>query len=258
MPEPAVTEVVSGAPVLVVAFGGVKHGIGIDVPPFEFLRSLSAHGCDAIFLRDVRQAWYQLGIDGVAGDIDGLARWLRQRRQGYVRTVAIGNSMGGYASLLFGRLAAMDVMIAFNPQTTIAASDLGRLGDRRWQPLIERVYAHSADSRYHDVRAALAESATAAGTSLLFYGAQCREDAGHAMRLAGAPGCHLFAVRETQHQAVRVLRDGGVLSRVFDMVCDPSVGVGALLDELRSCDRLVPVGSGNPDGAAAEAEVQTV
>lgn len=143
MAEPAAMEVLTGAPVLVVAFGGIKHGIGIGVPPFEFLRSLSAQGCDAIFLRDSSQAWYQLGIDGVASDVIGLACWLRTRRRGYRRTVAIGNSMGGFAALLFGWLAEFDVTLAFNPQTTIALPDLVVLGDSRWQSLIGPLHARS-------------------------------------------------------------------------------------------------------------------
>jgi len=235
-------EVTSGSPVLVVAFGGINHGIGVGAPPFEFLRSLSAQGCDTVFLRDASQAWYQLGIDGVAADVLGLAHWLRQRRRGYKRTVAVGNSMGGYAALLLGSLAELDITIAFSPQTTIAAADRTALGDRRWQPLIERIYADATDGRYHDVRMALASSSASERASLLFFGAACREDAAHAMRLAGEPNCHLFAVKDSTHQAVRVLRDSGILARVFDIVCNPGIGLPALLEELRADDRLTAVG----------------
>src|SRR4030095_15703555 len=103
MSEPAVIEVLSGAPVLVVAFGGINHGMGMGRPPFEFLRSLSSQGCDAIFLRDFSQAWYQFGVDGVAGDVPGLAQWLRARRPGYLRTGALGHNQGGEASVAFWR-----------------------------------------------------------------------------------------------------------------------------------------------------------
>jgi hypothetical protein len=242
MPETAVMEVMSGAPVLIVAFGGINHGIGVGMPPFEFLRSLSAHGCDAIFVRDPRQAWYQLGIDGVGADVAGIVDWLRRRCRGYARTVAVGNSMGGYAALLLGRLAGLDVAIAFNPQTTIAAPDRALLNDRRWQPLIERVQAQSGDTRYHDVRAALANSSGSRPQSLLFFGADSCEDAAHAMRLAGDPGCHLFAVRNSRHQAVKLLRDGGILTRMFSMICDPDLSLAAALDDLRADVRLILVG----------------
>jgi hypothetical protein len=149
--------------------------------------------------------------------------------------------MGGYAALLLGRLAELDVTIAFNPQTTIAASDRAALNDRRWQPLIERVHAQSTDSRYHDVRAALANRSASGPESLLFFGADCCEDAAHAMRLAGEPGCHLFAVRDSRHQAVKLLRDGGILARIFSMICDPDLGLPALLDDLRADARLMRV-----------------
>jgi pimeloyl-ACP methyl ester carboxylesterase len=239
-------EVLSGAPVLVVTFGGVKHGTGIGVPPFEFLRSLSSLGCDAIFLRDFSQAWYQFGVDGVAGDVAGLAQWLRNRKHGYRRTVVLGNSMGGYAALLFGRLAEFDVVIAFNPQTTIAPPDLAALGDRRWQLLIDRMRARSAAGGHDDVRAGAPRSGAVEGTSLLFFGAGSRDDAAHAMRLAGEPGCHLFAVRDSRHDAVKMLRDAGILARILGMICDPAVGLPALLGELRAESRLTAVGGQGP------------
>jgi hypothetical protein len=245
-------EVLSGAPVLVVAFGGVNHGIGIGVPPFEFLRSLSSQGCDAIFLRDFSQAWYQFGVDGVAGDVAGLAQWLRTRREGYVRTVALGNSMGGYAALLFGRLAEFDVVIAFNPQTTIAARDLIALGDRRWQFLIDRMRARSAAGGHDDVRLGSSRSGAIEGTTLLFFGAGSRDDAAHAMRLAGEPGRHLFAVRDSRHDAVRMLRDTGILARIFGIICDPAAGLPALIGELRAESRLAAVGGQDPFAAAPE------
>lgn len=251
MRESAVMEVVSGAPVLIVAFGGINHGIGVGIPPFEFLRSLSAQGCDTIFVRDPQQAWYQLGIDGVGADVPEIVDWLRQRCRGYARSVAVGNSMGGYAALLFGRLAELDVTIAFNPQTTIAASDRAALDDRRWQPLIERVHAQSGDARYHDVRAAAANSIASRPQSLLFFGADCDEDAAHAMRLAGEPGYHLFAVRNSRHQAVKLLRDGGILARMFGMICDPDLSLAALLDDLRADARLMPVAEETPLRATA-------
>jgi hypothetical protein len=235
-------EMVSGAPVLIVAFGGVKHGIGIDMPPFEFLRSLSAHGCDAIFLRDIRQAWYQFGVDGVAADIMGLAHWLQHRRRAYVRTATVGNSMGGYASLLIGCLGGTDIAIAFSPQTTIAQTDRAALDDHRWQPLIERLHTRSVDHRYHDVRAALELSDSGHRTSLLFYGEESREDAAHAMRLVGEPGCHLFAVKQSTHRAVQYLRENGVLADIFRMISDPSIPVRALLGHLGADKRLAVVG----------------
>jgi pimeloyl-ACP methyl ester carboxylesterase len=244
-------EVLTGAPVLVVAFGGIKHGIGIDVPPFEFLRSLSAPGCDAVFLRDVSQAWYQHGIDGVSTDVMGLAHWLEARRRGYRRTVVVGNSMGGYAALLFGWLAGFDLIVAVSPQTTIALPDLSALADRRWQALLERGGLRSTDPRHHDVRNVMSRSVPAAQASLLFFGASSREDRAHAMRLAAEPGCHLFAVRDSQHQAARMLRDTGILARLFGMICDPAIRLQAMLDDLRADDRLTAVG-GQPPASAAE------
>ena len=232
--EPAMMETMSGAPVLVVVFGGVLHGVGIDVPPFEFLRSLSSHKCDAIFLRDFRQAWYQLGVEGIAADVAGLAHWLRTRRRGYARTITLGNSMGGFAALLFGRLAGFDLSLAFSPQTTIEAEALAALGDRRWQKLIKRVHAQVADSRHFDVLSVVPADIALGKRRFIFFGADSAQDAAHAMRLAGARDSHLFAVRHPDHKVIRLLRDSGTLARLIGMACDPDLEIAAILDDLRA------------------------
>jgi hypothetical protein len=249
--EPAVMEMRSGAPVLVVAFGGINHGVGIGVPPFEFLRSLSSQGCDAIFLRDFAQAWYQFGVDGVAGDVAGLAQWLRTRRQGYRRAVALGNSMGGFAALLFGRLVAFDAVIAFNPQTTIATRDLTAIGDHRWQLLLDRMRTRPIVGGHDDVRSGEPGSGASESTSLVFFGARSRDDAAHAMRLAREPGCHLFAIRDSRHNAIKMLRDTGILARILGLICDPAAAVPTLIGELGAESCLASVGGRGPLRAAS-------
>jgi hypothetical protein len=77
--------------------------------------------------------------------------------------------------------------------------------------------------------------------SFLFYGEECREDAAHAMRLAGEPGCHLFTVKHSSHRAVQYLRDSGILAGMFRMISDPSIPLPALLDHLLADDRLATI-----------------
>src|SRR5690242_18628009 len=52
---------------LFITFGGIKHGLGMDVQPFEFSRSLQNKHADTLYLRDRKQMWYQQGVIG-AGD----------------------------------------------------------------------------------------------------------------------------------------------------------------------------------------------
>src|SRR5581483_3355776 len=90
-----------GAPLL-VAFGGVAAGLGI--PPFEFMRLTGELPVGRVFLRDLRQAWFQKGI----ADVGPRPADIAARLQALIddlepsRVVFTGNSAGAYAALLFG------------------------------------------------------------------------------------------------------------------------------------------------------------
>src|SRR5690554_537187 len=86
---------------LLVSFGGIYQGLGI--PVFEFFNSISDIECDKIFLRDFNQAWYHKGVDSNLDDMEKVIEFLRStiRKNKYDKVCFLGNSMGGYAALLF-------------------------------------------------------------------------------------------------------------------------------------------------------------
>lgn len=59
--------------------------------------------------------------------LDGVLKSLGTRK-----TIFCGNSMGGYAALMFGYLMGVDKIIAFSPQTTINTKWLILNNDFRW------------------------------------------------------------------------------------------------------------------------------
>jgi len=133
-------ELVPASRSLYLVFGGIAAGIGM--PPFEFYRSSAILGESRVFFRDLSQAWYHNGLDGVSTDVPGTAAYLAalvaQCRP--ERLYFVGNSMGGFAAFLFAHLGGRGHVIMFSPQTFI--SRLKRLlhADRRWRRQVSAAY----------------------------------------------------------------------------------------------------------------------
>ncbi len=195
-----------------IAFGGIKLGLGM--PTFEFFqmaRGISAH---KLFFRDVHQAWYHRGLPGVGARIDEIAAFIRAEiaGMGVTRIAVFGNSMGGYAALLFGALVNAHEAHAFAPQTFLSPWSLIRRLDFRWKRDIWRVY-FSADRSVHlDLRETL-HSASQTEFHVHFSAAN-NLDAVHARHLEGMPNVHLHNHPEGGHRVVKALRDNGTLQRI--------------------------------------------
>ncbi|WP_165190192.1 hypothetical protein [Caulobacter soli] len=206
------------ASTLVVAFSSLgrdQAGLG-----YEFERLAERDDCSVLLLRDVATSWYH-AVPGVEGGVEGLARFLAGRTEGYERTVFLGYSMGGYAALLYGRLLAADAILAFAPQTLLAAEPLADLGDRRWPEQLSRVQAARPVSPYLDLAPLYAAPELAAPGQAMIYTAADGEDAvldlAHAHRLA--PHARVVQIGEAPlaHAApLAALRASDLLRQVFD------------------------------------------
>lgn len=108
---------------LLIAFGGRAGAMGIL--PFEFFRVTQELDVNKVFLRDLNQIWYQAGLKGHTTGIDDTAELLRQTIESISpsRVIVVGNSMGGYAALLFGILLAADSVHAFVPKSLLNAPE---------------------------------------------------------------------------------------------------------------------------------------
>jgi hypothetical protein len=197
---------------LLTVFGGLNRQVG-GVPPFEFMRLTGGVPVKRLFVRDPRQAWYHRGLPGIGDDLDAVARHLAARPYGgYERLVAVGNSAGGYAALLFGSLLDADCVLAFAPQTTIDLTELHKLGDRRWDDNLEPLAARGLlDPRFVELRGLAQRDAR------LYFDAADPLDRGHAERLldGGAAGVHGHACEGGGHDLVRTLRDRGTLTEIL-------------------------------------------
>jgi pimeloyl-ACP methyl ester carboxylesterase len=214
--EPAIEiQTVPGGTELFVFFGGIASGIGI--PPFEFHKASGILNQHRIFVRDLRQCWYQAGVPGMGDDLRSVAHDLetRIREIGVGRVRFVGNSMGGFAALIFSSLLETGGAIAFSPQTFISPILRLRHGDRRWWRRIWRAWvAGLRRERIWDLRGVLASQPPPEGC-LVCVSSTCALDCIHAAHISDLPGVHVRTFEEGGHGLVGWLRDTGRLGSIM-------------------------------------------
>ncbi len=212
------TDFSTGSKVLLVTFGGFAGGVGI--PPFEFFRMASDLGVCKIFVRDLAQAAYHRSLPGIGRGVDGIVEFVKRQAAEHdiERTVVLGNSGGGYASLLFGALLESDVAYAFSPVTFIGPVARALHRDRRAPKLFWRAaLSRCAKPSYYDLKNVLGKH----GRNTRFHIYYCpngpwgRLDSLHATRMADLPNVELHSVEEGGHYLVKILRDRGTLAKIL-------------------------------------------
>ena len=192
-----------------VAFGGIAQGIG--VPVFEFFRTLTAAGISSLFIKDPAQGWYQNPIPDLGATPQDMARRVSEMAREHLpgkRIVAIGNSMGGYAAMMFSCLCGFERAVAFSPQTFIQPAMRAQHKDSRWQDRMDRI----GTMHIGDLRPLLAAHRVQVD---IYAGEQNPLDMVHARHLSGLEGVTLNLLPECGHNASAWLRDQGRLDRII-------------------------------------------
>lgn len=201
---------------LLVSFGGIQQGLGI--PVFEFFNSMSDIPCDKIFLRDFNQAWYQKGVDSEIDHIDKIIDYLKDKisKNQYDKICFIGNSMGGYAAILFGSILNVDCVISFAPQTFIDKFNRFINIDRRWRSQLSKVHNFQDNNKeYFDLKEYLSQNQAYETELNIYYSAKHRLDKKHAERLKRIKNVRLHPIREGGHGVVKTVRDNGELKSLI-------------------------------------------
>ncbi|MBI2311659.1 MAG: hypothetical protein HYU77_04055 [Betaproteobacteria bacterium] len=213
--SPVAMDLAADSRTLLVAFGGIAGALGM--PPFEFFNLCREVDTKKIFVRDLRQAWYHQGLPGIADDIGGIAAFLREKiaGAGVDRVVLVGNSMGGYAAIVFGLLLEADEVHAFGPQTFI--DRLNRLWhrDARWPEQMRRVHRARGGRKYFDLKKLLQARRGSRCRINVYYSPAHPLDKRHAERLGNFPNVSLHPFAEGGHVVIRHLRDSGALKRII-------------------------------------------
>lgn len=198
-------------------------------PYFEFVESTQQFPIHKIFLRDTYQLWYHRGLPGISENIRGTAEYLRKEIEKInpKKVVAIGNSMGGYAALLFGYLLNTTLVLAFSPKSFITPWKRFLYVDLWLKAAITRgefkiirqslrlLGEHQADRQYFDLRSAL-NAPNHVTQYHIFYNCNSRIDRLNATRILDKPGVfpHCFQYR-SKHNLVKELRQNGELAHIF-------------------------------------------
>jgi pimeloyl-ACP methyl ester carboxylesterase len=213
-----IDRVEAGCPLL-VSFSSVDW---TQPPAFEFfgrtrkLESRFRVRFNRVLIRDPLNAWYHRGVPGLGSHVDEVAASLRSLvdaiRPESVTT--IGQSMGGYAAILFGLLLQADRMVAFGPLAHLDPDDAARYGDRRFLPVLESLRADPPASIYDDLPRLSAELNHPGELHVVFGthpghddGVSGNLDAIHAFRLAARPDVTLYPYPGSDHPVVKWLVD---------------------------------------------------
>lgn len=200
---------------LYIFFGGIAAQIAM--PPFEFYASSRILDENKIFIRDFAQCWYQDGLPGIGSDIDATAGYLDERINEIKpeKTFFVGNSMGGYAAILFASLTGKGEAVAFAPQTFVSPSLRIRHLDYRWPRQILRTYRKSfRKTHVWDLRPLLLRREGVQKISI-FVSKGHRLDHIHAAHVRQIAGVKICEFESGGHGVVKVLRDEGKLPAIM-------------------------------------------
>jgi len=200
---------------LYIFFGGISAGISL--PRFEFYSSARILQYNKIFIRDFEQSWYHAGLRGIGSDLHSIRDYLRLviHEAKPKRCIFVGNSMGGYAAILFHTLLATGEAIAFAPQTFISPLMRWRHHDHRWKAQILRTYRVSIlRAKAWDLKPLMMRTSSPSKVSI-FVSTDDVLDYVHAMHLKDVPGVRIYERSGGGHEVVKLLRNNGELPAIM-------------------------------------------
>jgi hypothetical protein len=212
--EPYFSDFREDSETMLIAFGGIAGELGI--PAFEFFKSTDIFAVKKIYFRDLNQAWYHQGIAGIANNIDEIANFLINQisKQNVKYTVIAGNSMGGYAALLFGWLINATRVLAFSPQTFITTALRLYYRDFRWSKQIKK--AHQVNQKqYFDLKKLFLTCHDRNTIFNIYYPAKDYLDRTHASRMKNIQNIRLFPYEYRTHSLVKELKIRGDLDKIL-------------------------------------------
>ena len=208
-------EFVAGSENLYFLFSGFIGRMGL--PVFEFVKSARILRENKIFFRDVSQCWYQCGLPGIGADVYEITDFIKKKvEELHPRNVYfVGNSMGGFAAILFGSLVGRGKVVAFSPQTFIRPSKLITSNDtRNRKQKIAACLKSLFRPHVHDLNKVLLYTTSQLRIEI-YVSAENRIDWAHAQNIRGYENVSIkpFSVRE--HGLVKFLRHQNLLSDIL-------------------------------------------
>jgi hypothetical protein len=206
--------------ILVIAFGFVSWDARPEFDFFGRLKKLehnTGRHINKILVRDSGNSWYHRKIDGLGEHPDQTAESLRKLIAAIApsKVITIGQSMGGYAAVMYGLLLGAHSVVAFGPLSFLDVKQALLYHDRRWLAVMRDLADNPPASGYYDLAALGRERAGQTALHIVFGtrpdGANSTEsvnlDAMHAHRLAAMGNCTLYPYPYSGHPVVQHLID---------------------------------------------------
>lgn len=216
MKEAAIREeLIPGSKKLYFIFGGVAAELAM--PPFEFYTSAKIIEENKIFFRDFSQAWYQHGLPGVGNTFASIGGFIERKIAELEpeEVFFVGNSMGGYAAILFASLLGKGTAIAFAPQTFVSPLKRLRHRERRWSKQITKMQLRTAlKPHVWDLKPWLKTRQTDADIEI-YVAEDSRLDYLHAAHLQHLESVQIHTFPVGGHNLVKQLRDEGALPAIL-------------------------------------------
>ena len=213
--SPVIENLIPGSQKIFLFFGGIVGSIGM--PPFEFYQASQILEYSKIFLRDVNQAWYQRGLPTIGDNPYAIGEYLKKKivESGASDVYFVGNSMGGFAALLFCSMLQGGKVIAFAPQTFVSFEKRHKHGDYRWQHQIKKLQETLVASDIYDLKPWIQNNFPQM-QARIYVSTSDILDVQHAQELADFSNIEIICYPEAGHKLVTKLRDDGVLPQILN------------------------------------------
>ncbi len=212
--SPVSVELRQGSDKLFLFFGGIVGSIGM--PPFEFYQASKILEFSRVFVRDLSQSWYQRGLPGIgsnAADIGGYLNGLI-KNSGASEIIFVGNSMGGYAALLFCAMLKTGKAVVFSPQTFLSTDKRQQYDDRRWPSQITLLHQSHVESDIVDLKEWIRQNAPDMKANV-YVSTLDVLDTKHADELTEFANIRIHRFHQAGHSLVTKLRDDGMLAQIL-------------------------------------------
>lgn len=200
----------SFAQINIVAFAGLRANGGYGIPVYEFVKTLSSLDANVLFVRDLSTRWYNFDLQEFSADIDDTVRIIESflnLKFGDLPIVCIGNSMGGYAALMFAEKLRARLAIAVCPQTFISKSMRSATGDDRWADRLDHISPTVPDLK------PLMKGGCA--RSIVVVGDRNPGDLLHAGNVVGCPNVSIQIEKGANHDVNKRWKDTGLLAETY-------------------------------------------
>ena len=198
-----------------LSFAGLNLGMGM--PPFEFLRSLSSRDIPGWFIKDFYQSWYHKGLLGLTGDMAETRDYLRGLlgERGGRRLVTLGASSGGYAAIVYGCWLGAERALAFSPQTLITRRIVAQYAALDTPDTLRFLDREAGTLNLRE----FLQNQPHVPEITVFYGSDHEKDTKEALQLEGLPNVTLIPVAGVEgHSVSGELRKRGELDGILEQL----------------------------------------